>query len=52
MTIIRRLMALFCRPKPDAAMIARRAMRLHNRSPDAAKRYEDKHMILAKGAIR
>lgn len=49
MTIIRRLMAVFRRPRPDVAMIARRAMRLHNRRPDAAKRYEDKHMILSKG---
>jgi hypothetical protein len=42
------LIAIFFRRKPLDAMIARRAMRMHNRNPEAAAVYERVHRILAR----
>jgi hypothetical protein len=48
--LIRRIRAfLRPRPMPVDAMIARRALRLHNRRRDMAARYERVHTILAEG---
>ena len=48
--MIRRLLRLFRKPAdPRDAVFARRAMRLANRKPDAARAYERIHAILARG---
>ena len=44
------LRSLFRRVEdPRDAMLARRAMRLNNRQPDAARAYERTHHILMRG---
>ena len=45
---MRRFLALFRRPSLDV-MIARRAVRVGNRRPDAVARYERVHHALARG---
>ena len=45
---MRRFLALFRRPGLDV-MIARRAVRVGNRHPDAVARYERVHHALARG---
>lgn len=45
---MRRFLALFRRPGLDV-LIARRAVRVSNRHPDAVARYERVHQALARG---
>lgn len=45
--MMRRFLALFRRR--DAGLIARRAVRVNNRNPEAAARYERVHAILSRG---
>jgi hypothetical protein len=55
--LIRRILAYFRRPRVEPSypcisqdvLIARRAMRLHNRNPERAARFERVHTILARG---
>lgn len=49
--MIRRLLSLLRRPD-TATLIARRAVRVCNREPAAAARFEEKHRILAAGLKR
>ena len=46
--MIRRLLSIFRRPD-TATLIARRAVRVCNRKPELAARYEAVHMILGRG---
>ena len=46
--MMRRFLALFRRPGLDV-LVARRAVRVGNRRPDAVARYERVHNVLARG---